>query len=168
MGRTYRLGVTGIPHVRPAGPADFDSVLEIRDQVAVDLLGRGFHWNPNVLTRAQLADWSDRGVLFIAEIKGQVIGSIAVWRRDPGGWWPTEDRAGYVRDLMIHPRFRSQNVGAIVLRWAEKYAAGLGLQRVRLDCLSSNDRLCRYYMEAGYRRVATDTDGVVYFEKSVS
>ena len=146
---------------------DFDAILEIRDQVAVDLLGRGVHWNPNVLSRSQLADWSDRGVLFVAEIKNEVVGSIAVWRRDPGRWWPVEDRAGYVRDLMVHPRLRGRGIGATVLRWAEKYAGGVGLQRVRLDCLSSNDRLCRYYKEAGYRQVATDLDGVAYFEKSV-
>ena len=146
---------------------DFDAILEIRDQVAVDLLGRGVHWNPNVLSRSQLADWSDRGVLFVAEIKNEVVGSIAVWRRDPGCWWPVEDRAGYVRDLMVHPRLRGRGIGATVLRWAEKYAGGVGLQRVRLDCLSSNDRLCRYYKEAGYRQVATDLDGVAYFEKSV-
>lgn len=159
--------VTQIPHIRPARASDFDAILEIRDQVAVDLLGRGLHWNPNVLSRIQLADWSDRGVLFVAEVKNEVVGSIAIWRRDPGSWWPVEDRAGYVRDLMIHPRLRGQGAGATVLRWAEKYAAGLGLQRVRLDCLSSNDRLCRYYQEAGYRPVATDPDGVAYFEKSV-
>ena len=147
--------------------ADFDAILEIRDQVAVDLLGRGVHWNPNLLSRSQLADWSDRGVLFVAEIKNEVVGSIAVWHRDPGSWWPVEDRAGYVRDLMIHPRLRGHHVGALVLRWAEKYAAGLGLQRVRLDCLSSNDRLCRYYKEAAYRPIAMDADGVAYFEKSV-
>jgi RimJ/RimL family protein N-acetyltransferase len=161
------LGVTEIPHVRPARLADFDAILEIRDQVAVDLLGRGVPWNPNVLSRAQLADWSDRGVLYVAELKGEIVGSIAVWRRDPGGWWPVEDRGGYVRDLMIDPRLRGKGVGAIVLRWAENYASGMGLQRVRLDCLSSNDRLCRYYKEAGYRQVATDSSGVAYFEKSV-
>lgn len=168
MGRTYRLAVTGIPHVRPAGPGDFDAILEIRDQVAVDLLGRGVHWNPNVLTSQQLADWSDRGALFVAEIAKDVVGSIAVWRRDPDGWWPPEDRAGYVRDLMIHPRLRHQSMGATVLRWAEKYVAGIGNQRVRLDCLISNDRLCRYYEEGGYRLVATGPDGIAYFEKAVS
>lgn len=167
MGRTYGLGVTEIPHLRPARVGDFDAILEIRDQVAVDLLGRGVHWNPNVLSRSQLADWSNRGVLFVAEIRNEAVGSIAVWRRDPGGWWPVEDRAGYVRDLMIHPRLRGRDIGATILRWAEKYAGGVGLQRVRLDCLSSNDRLCRYYKEAGYRQVATDLDGVAYFEKSV-
>lgn len=167
MGRTYRLGVTEIPHVRPARLADFDAILAIRDQVAVNLLGRGIPWNPNVLSRGQLADWSGRGVLFVAEIRSEVVGAIAVWRRDPGGWWPVEDRAGYVRDLMIHPRLGGQGIGAIVLQWAEKYAGGVGLQRVRLDCLGSNDRLCRYYKEAGYRQVAIDASGIAYFEKSV-
>jgi RimJ/RimL family protein N-acetyltransferase len=168
MGRTYRLGVTGIPHVRPARPQDFDAILEIRDQVAVTLLSRGRQWNPNVLSRAHLADWLDRGALFVAEIGGKVIGAIAVWRRDPGAYWPVEDRAGYIRDLMIHPQLQGRAVGAAVLGWAERYAAGLGLQRVRLDCLSTNDRLCRYYKEAGYRQVATDVDGMAYFEKAVS
>ena len=168
MGRTYGLGVTGIPHVRPAAPPDFEAILEIRDQVAVDLLGRGLHWNPNQLTREQLADWSDGGTLFVAEIKSEIVGSIVVWRRDPGDWWPTEDRALYVRDLMISPHLRHQEVGATILRWAERYAAGIGSQRVRLDCLASNERLCRYYKESGYRHIGTDSHDIAYFEKAVS
>lgn len=157
--------MTGIPWVRQATPDDFDALLKIRDHVAVDLLQRGFRWNPNALTREHLEDWTTAESLFVGDIQGKIVGSVAVWLYDPVGWWPRGDLAGYIRDLMIDPSYRHQNLGAHLLRWAELYVAGLGRGRVRLDCDAVNERLCRYYKEAGYRHVETDQEGSALFEK---
>ena len=161
------MAVTEIPHVREARSDDFEAILAIGDLVAVALLARGIRWNPNVLTRAHLADWLRQGALFVAETRGEVIGSVAVWRRDPDGWWPAGDRAGYIRDLMIAPRLRGQGVGAKTLLWAENYLRGLGHHMARLDCLASNERLCRYYSNIGYQQVGVSEVGMAYFEKAL-
>ena len=157
--------MTAFPSIRPATPDDFESLLEIREGVAVDLLQRGITSNPNALRRHHLEEWAAAQVLWVAELKGTVVGSIAVWSHDPTNYWPRADLATYVRDLMIHPRYRHQGVGAAILGWAERFSAGRGRIRVRLDCESSNERLCRYYKEAGYRHVVTDKDGFALFEK---
>ncbi|HEY7565321.1 MAG TPA: GNAT family N-acetyltransferase [Acidimicrobiia bacterium] len=157
--------MTAIPWVRQATPDDYEAILKIRDQVAVDLLQRGFRWNPNALTRDHLEEWNQAGVLWVGEVRGQVIACIAVWLHDPIGWWSRADLAGYVRDLMIDPSHRHQGVGAHLLRWAELYLQGLGRSRVRLDCDAGNDRLCRYYEAAGYQYVETDESGFAQFEK---
>jgi GNAT superfamily N-acetyltransferase len=156
------------PTVRRAEPADFGRLLEIRDRVAIDLLERGVRWNPNALTLEHLEDWHRLGVLWLAEIDGQVVGSVAVWRKDPMGYWPAGDLATYLRDLMTDPSYRHHGIGAVLLGWAERYSAGIGRSRVRLDCDAGNQRLCRYYQEAGYRQVATDGDGFALFEKVVT
>jgi RimJ/RimL family protein N-acetyltransferase len=158
--------VTQFPLVRHARTADFDAILEIRDHVAVDLLARGIRWNPNALTREHLEAWTASGNLYVGDLNGTVIGSIAVWWHDHTDFWPRADLAGYVRDLMIDPRHRGQ--GASLLGWAERYISGVGRNRVRLDCDASNDRLCRYYEESGYARVGTDSDGFAVFEKKLS
>ncbi len=167
MGRTYREAVTQIPHVRPADPGDFDAILEVKDQVAVDLLSRGVHWNPNVLTADDLSDWAEDKALFAIEISSSVVGCVAVWLQDPDEWWPVGDRAGYIRDLMVHPRLRGQEVGSKVLGWAERYLGGLGKHKIRLDCLASNDRLRRYYTDAGFHQFGVDAVGMAYFEKTL-
>lgn len=157
--------MTGIPWVRQATPDDFDALLEIRDRVAVDLLERGFQWNPSALTYEHLDGWTRAGALWVGDVRGTVVGSVAVWLYDPVGWWPRADLAGYVRDLMIDPSYRHQGLGAHLLRWAERYISGLGRNRVRLDCDASNKRLWRYYTEAGYGHVQIDEHGSALFEK---
>ncbi len=159
--------MTGNPWIRPATPDDFEPLLEIREEVAIDLLQRGIPSNPNALTWQHLEDWTTARVLWVAELGGVVIGSIAVWFHDPTDYWPRADLASYFRDLMVHPRHRQEGFGALLLGWAERYSAGRGRNRVRLDCDASNERLCRYYKEAGYRHVVTDSDGFALFEKTL-
>jgi GNAT superfamily N-acetyltransferase len=159
--------VTEVPRVRRATPDDFDDLLGIRERVAIDLLERGVPSNPNALTREHLQAWAMARVLWVGEMEERIVGSIAVWMHDPAGYWPRADVAAYVRDLMVDPRLRGLGVGAVLLAWAERYAAGLGRGRVRLDCDAANERLCRYYKEAGYRHVATDHDGFALFEKTL-
>ncbi len=100
--------MTAIPSIRPATPDDFDALLEIREEVAVDLLERGIPSNPNALTRQHLEEWTSAGVLWVAELDGAVIGSIAVWFHDPTNYWPRADLASYIRDLMVHPRLSAR------------------------------------------------------------
>ena len=159
--------MTDLPRVRRATPDDFDALLEIRERVAIDLLQRGVRSNPNGLTREHLQDWTMARVLWVAELGETIVGSIAVWMYDPAGYWPRADLATYVRDLMIDPHLRGRGLGAILLAWAERYSSGVGRSRVRLDCDAANERLCRYYKEAGYRHVATDDDGFALFEKTL-
>lgn len=157
--------MTAIPSVRPATPDDFEPLLEIRKEIAVDLLQRGIASNPNALRRHHLEEWTAAEALWVAEWERAVVGSIAVWFHDPTNHWPRADLASHVRDLMVHPRYRLRGFGAVILGWAERFSAGRGRSRVRLDCEASNERLCRYYKEAGYRHVATDKDGFALFEK---
>jgi len=165
MGRTYRLAVTRIPHVRPAKTSDFDRLLEIRQRIALRLLQRGIHSNPASLTRAHLEEWTEAGVLWVGEVGGEVVAAVTVWRHDPAGFWPRGDVAAYIRDLMVDPEHASQGYGKVVLGWAERYAAGIGRRRVRLDCDLDNERLMRYYHDAGYREIAHD-DQLAYLEKT--
>ena len=159
--------MTSIPALRPATADDFDLLLEIRREVAADLQQRGIPASPNGLTRNHLEEWTAAKVLWVGDLQGTVIGSIAVWFHDPTDHWPRSDRAAYVRDLMVSPRHRNEGIGAVMLSWAERFSAGVGRRRVRLDCDSSNARLLRYYSEAGYGRVGIDDEGFALFEKEL-
>ena len=156
------------PLIRPATPNDFGALLEIRQDVAVDLLERGIASNPNGLTRDHLAEWTSAGVLRVAVLDGKVVASVAVWFHDPTHHWPDDDLAIYVRDLMVSPGHRHQGLGTYLLGWAELFSVGEGRNRVRLDCEAGNERLRRYYQEAGYTYVETDGEGYALFEKVVA
>ena len=158
----------GTPWVRPATPADFQVLLEVREEVAVDLLQRGIASNPNALTRQHLEEWTKSRALWVAELDGSVIGSIAVWLHDPTDYWPETELATYIRDLMVSPKHRHEGLRASMLRWAERFSASRGRDRVRLDCDAANERLCRYYQDCGYRRVGIDGEGFALYEKALT
>ena len=151
--------------IRPARPTDFEALLEIRQDIAVDLLERGIASNPNRLTRDHLAEWTSAGVLNVAVLDGKVVASVAIWFHDPTDYWPEDDLATYVRDLMVSPGHRHQGLGAYLLAWAEQFSVGEGRNRVRLDCEAANERLRRYYQGAGYTYIETDVDGYALYEK---
>ena len=130
--------MTAIPSVRRATPDDFEPLLEIRKEIAVDLLQRGIASNPNALRRHHLEEWTAAEALWVAEWERAVVGSIAVWFHDPTNHWPRADLASHVRDLMVHPRYRHRGFGAVILGWAELFSAVNGRSRVRLDCVASN------------------------------
>ena len=155
------------PHVRPAFPGDFDALLDIRQEVADDLMRRGVPSGPNGLRRHHLEEWTAAEVLWVGELDGDLVGSVAVWFHDPTGYWPRADLAAYIRDLMVHPRHRGHGIGVAMLGWAERFAAGCGRHQVRLDCDASNARLRRYYREAGYCYVSTDDEGFALFKKAL-
>ncbi len=150
--------------VRPATPADFDTLLKLQDEVAVDLLSRGIRWNPGAVTRGHLNEWVGERALMVGDLEDRVVGVVAVRSADRGGHWPRGDLAGYVHDLMVSPQYKGSHLGRQLLNWSESYARGRGRLWLRLDCDASNERLCRYYEEAGYRRVG-GSDGTALFEK---
>jgi ribosomal protein S18 acetylase RimI-like enzyme len=158
--------VTGFLSVRPATTADFDTLLKLQDEVAVDLLSRGIKWNPGAVTRDHLYEWVEEGALMVGSIENQVVGAIAIRSADRGGHWPKGDLANYVHDLMVSPERQGNHLGRQLLKWAESYAQGRGRVRVRLDCNAANAQLCRYYEEMGYRRVG-EFEGAALFEKTL-
>ena len=158
--------MTAIPSIRPATPDDFESLLEIRKEIAVDLLQRGIASNPNALRRHHLEEWTAAEALWVADRSRRSLGSIAVWFHDPTNYWSGADLASYVRDLMVHPRHRHKGFGAVMLGWAERFSVGQGAEpgQARLRGL---ERATLPLLQ-GRRATATsitDKDGFALFEK---
>jgi protein-tyrosine phosphatase len=151
-----------------AGRDDIDTLLALRDAVAVDLLGRGIlQWNPGEVTADDLDGWIQSSSLFAAESDSGLVGSVRVGWSDPDAWGRRPDAAGYVKDLMIGPAERGSGLGLELLGWAESYIGRTGRHWIRLDCASSNLRLCRYYTDAGFRRVESKNLDRALFEKTL-
>jgi GNAT superfamily N-acetyltransferase len=152
--------------VRAASPADIDRLQAIREEVAIDLLQRGIRWNPNSTSRQHLERWIDSASVWLALVNDDLAGMVAVWWSDPTDYWPRADLAAYVHDLMVFPRHQRKRIGERLLGWAESYVRGRGRRFIRLDCDADNERLCRYYQDLGYQRMATDSNAAL-FEKSL-
>ncbi|SNY94890.1 GNAT family N-acetyltransferase [Flagellimonas pacifica] len=74
------------------------------------------------------------------------------------------DAAIYIHRIATNPDFRGNNFVAIIVGWAKEYAAKLNKDYVRLDTLGNNEKLIKYYVNAGFEFLGMfdlkNTDGL--------
>jgi GNAT superfamily N-acetyltransferase len=90
----------------------------------------------------------EAGETWLALSDAALIGTITVDYDDPA-WSDLPGNAAYVHRLSVP--MHGTGLGGNLLAWAAGEAAAIGRDRLRLDCLASNSRLCRYYADLGFR-----------------
>ena len=154
----------------PATVQDAAVVVRLRDAAAEWLLARGIEqWRPGELTEARIAMRAEAGELYVCRMDGAVAAAVVVADQDSAVWGPVAGDAGYVHTLVIDRRHAGQGLGRRVLAGVEHLIATRHA-RARLDCVSTNNRLRKYYRDAGYREVGERDLGagwspVTLFEK---
>jgi len=113
--------------IRGARIADLDVVLSILEQAARWLVCRGIEgWTPGSFSRQRIAERIDRGEMYLAELAGQSVGTLALQRSDEETWGTVADDTGYVHGLAISRGFAGTGLGRELLRWAENMVAASG------------------------------------------
>jgi GNAT superfamily N-acetyltransferase len=97
----------------------------------------------------------EAGETWLADIDGEVVGTLVVQWDDPLFWAGYPSDAGYLHRLAV--RRHGDGLGARLLLWAEGHAAAEGRLYLRLDCVASNQSLRGYYERAGYEHVGDVT-----------
>lgn len=65
-----------------------------------------------------------------------------------------------VKKLAVRRDLKGQGLGRLLLEHAENRIIGNGKRFIRLDCMADNERLNRYYLDAGYTHIRRfDGDG---------
>ncbi len=140
--------------VRAAQASDLEVFIDILAEAEAWLTSKGIdQWTPGVHRQyaQELAVAIERGVVFVAERSEGQIAAAVVLSWSGGKLWPLpKDDAGYVSKLTVRRDISGHGVGLALLRWIERMARSVGKKYVRLDCLASNHRLCKYYEDAGY------------------
>ncbi len=102
------------------------------------------------------------GLTFVAELGGEVVGYVCVWRRyvsdeldDPPG------EMGYVSDLVVAETARGLGVGRALLRAAEDAVRETGVATLRLSVLAGNDGAAAFYEAEGFAAVEHDLEKVL-------
>ena len=60
------------------------------------------------------------------------------------------DPAVYIHRIATNPLFRGQKFVALIVKWARQFAKQYHKDFIRLDTIGNNERLIRYYQEAGF------------------
>jgi GNAT superfamily N-acetyltransferase len=71
--------------------------------------------------------------------------------------------------MAVRRAWAGNGLGDQLLGWARERARTVGRSLVRLDCVTANQALCRYYLDRGWVHVRDITDEIgteSLFEKS--
>lgn len=163
-------------HPVQAQLGDVDELLELRESLALWLLGKGVvQWEhgdmPRPLMEREVAD----GEVRIVRENGTIIAAVTMLDDDAAFWGAGATPSGYVHRLMVHRGWAGKGVGKQLLAWAEAQFAERGKPCVRLDCLAGDARIRTYYESQGYslvgERQVTAPRGVLavaLYEKALS
>lgn len=134
-----------------AEKADLDPVLSILDEAARWLASRGIEqWKPGTFRRQRIAGRIESGEMYLAELDGRYVGTLALQWADEETWGEIAPDAAYIHGLAIRREFAGRGLGRELLRWAESRAALADKAYLRLDCGAQNPALNEYYEQAGF------------------
>ena len=141
--------------VRPAALHDVDVVLDLLAEAAAWTaeIGHG-NW-PAPFPRGPVAANAEAGELYLASRAGEIVGTLALQWRDPYFWGEAgeDGRAGYVHRVAVRRRCAGVGIGAQLLAWADDEIRARGGVVLRLDVVSHNAPLRRYYENVGFAHV---------------
>jgi GNAT superfamily N-acetyltransferase len=98
---------------------------------------------------------AEAGELYLASLGSEIIGTVTLQWADPFFWGDegTDGRAGYVHRLAVRRAHAGSGLGARLLTWADGQTRAAERSRLRLDVVSHNAPLRRYYESAGFAHV---------------
>jgi GNAT superfamily N-acetyltransferase len=130
-------------------------VLDLLAEAATWMSARGLPNWPVRFSRRLIERNAREGELHVAEIAGDLIGAVTFLWADPGFWGAEGDdrRAGYVHRLVVRRDHAGTGLGADLIDWADERVRAQGRSELRLDVVSQNAPLRRYYERAGFAHV---------------
>lgn len=100
------------------------------------------------------------GTLFVAEIKGEVAGYVAIAidegkDSNPSSPCIAMKKMGYIPDIVVLRKYHRQGVGKELLNKAKEYTKEKGCEYISLDVTTGNPAL-DFYKHLGYREYSTN------------
>jgi GNAT superfamily N-acetyltransferase len=159
------LGTVGIDlDLRLATTADLDVVVDILRDAARWLADRGIEqWPSDGFPAHTIAERIDRGETYLAEIDGMPVATVSIDWADPGMWGLIQGNDGlaaYAHRMAVRRAWAGQRLGEQLLDFVRRKARDAGRPLVRLDCVTANRALCRYYEARGWTHVRDITDEI--------
>jgi ribosomal protein S18 acetylase RimI-like enzyme len=130
---------------------DVTAALGILEEAADWLTARDINqWRRGSFQRAAFTERILRGDVYLLWHDEEAVGTLTLLWSDPFFWGDQKPDAGYVHSLAVSRSYAGKRIGRSLLAWAEHVAASEGKQYLRLDCMTENPVLRRYYEAAGF------------------
>lgn len=133
--------------IRRAEVVDVPAVVLLLERASAWLRTQGVDQWPQRFEPDVLRPAADVGETWVVEEDGELVATVTADADDPA-WTDIPGRAIYLHRMAVSRH--GEGLGSWILRWASAASASSGHGSVRLDCLASNERLCRYYEAHGF------------------
>lgn len=148
------------PYVmRWAGPTDFPEVMALLDERRRWLAERrSDQWNAGRAFEDRMASSIDRRETLLLSDDDVPIATFTMTAEgDPDFWTPDElgESALYLGKMASALRRRGEGLGALMLSWAQDWAARSGFDSLRWDVWRTNGQLQVYYRSIGGQYIRT-------------
>lgn len=145
--------VVARPRIRAAYDGDVDEILDLLSEAAHWVTTLGIAQWPEWFPREFIAEQVANNEVFVA-VDGDVIAAtVCVQWTDPMFWPDAAHDAVYIHRLAVRRSHAGAGLGEQIIRWAENEALAAGRAWIRLDCLTENTRLRRYYERLGFEHL---------------
>jgi ribosomal protein S18 acetylase RimI-like enzyme len=159
--------------IRVAISGELQDVLGVLDDAAswLQSIGVTEQWPPSFsadpawVTRFER--WTADGNVYIArDDDGSAVGCFRLMLSDDHIWQAQPAKALYLHSLAVTRLSAGQGIARHLLDSALEIARANGVDELRLDCWAGNERLRRYYIDAGFEfrgETEVDDDGSRYW-----
>jgi RimJ/RimL family protein N-acetyltransferase len=149
--------------LKKAKVQDMDMALELFRKTSLSLKARNLsqwsYWSNPPMEKIQwVRDGFQRGeFFFVCDESDDFLGMFRLLPVDELYWDEKgrEPNVRYVHSLVIATGHSGKGIGALILKKIIENLRNEGIESLRLDCDSSNSRLCQYYEDQGFKKVGT-------------
>ena len=138
-----------------------DVVLSLFKEAAIKIAKMNVdHWQYWKNPPLEKIKWVEEGIenkefYFIKNTDNDTIGMVRILEEDLLYWGKQEDKSLYIHSLVVREQFNKKGVGKIILNKVESLAQQKQYKYLRLDAVSTNTKLCKYYEKQGFNKVGT-------------
>ena len=141
-----------------AKSSDFEIAIELHQSAASTLAKKNIsQWDYWMNPPQEKILWIKEGFnkkefYLIKNSIGELTGMVRIMNKDMLYWGEMNDKAIYIHSLIIKEEFKGHKIGQKVINQIKVNAKNKGVNWMRLDCDSSNKKLCKYYENIGFQK----------------
>ena len=142
-----------------ASPAEIETAFMMFGKAAENLAEKKVeqwqYWlNPPIEKITWVQDgFKNNEFYFIYTDDSTLVGMYRLMHEDLLYWGKQEIKARYIHSLVVLKEFSGKNIGGTIIKKIEQEMRIEHIPILRLDCDASNDRLCQYYIDLGFKKV---------------
>lgn len=152
---------------------DTEAVMQLLVQTAEWLRSKGSkQWNGLLHGEDshQTQEAVKRGEVYLF-MQGSMLAGMVMLMQQESAWdrglWGEEghESSVYLHRLNINREAAGKGLGEAIVRWADAGIHFPGKDRIRLDCIASNEKLNSFYLRCGYEFKGSATNEISTFNK---